>query len=362
MGSPEAKHVERPLPIMISCNKDQVTTVTPEVLSVGDLTPDAFGYFTFSFEVIEVLKAKVATYLDNIITSANLKIYANDADGRELFSGDLNASLNTIKVKGDTNFTYYIVVSKHGFSDIVLTKTYSEMKDYETNPLIITFRTMPILPKRAERKIVGHPHLTYFYEYDDNNSIIKWRAYHGSIQIPNESVFHSQCIFEYNSNGHVLSKIFNSVDESTTYYPNASNYVNVLEGTRSWRYHLDEQSRLSTVEAPTMSRPDHTYSYDVLGNLAKVQSAYHSDEHRTYRYERNITHPFYNLNTTYLWEKQFILQSMNLGFNYATGIGMFTQYEYRASGVSVNDDPIIIEQDGLVSEIQVTNGTYKFFY
>jgi len=51
-GSPQSAFVDNPLPVEFTISSDQTTTVTPEVVAVEGLTPEDFGYVTFSFEVV----------------------------------------------------------------------------------------------------------------------------------------------------------------------------------------------------------------------------------------------------------------------------------------------------------------------
>ncbi len=55
-GSPNAEHVEQPLPICFQITKEATTNLSPEVLSTEDSTPLAFGYLTLGFEVVEPAK------------------------------------------------------------------------------------------------------------------------------------------------------------------------------------------------------------------------------------------------------------------------------------------------------------------
>ena len=54
-GSPLAYLVNRPLPFNFNIIPNQVTRVVPEVLAVGDQTPDQFGYASFGVQIIKPL-------------------------------------------------------------------------------------------------------------------------------------------------------------------------------------------------------------------------------------------------------------------------------------------------------------------
>jgi hypothetical protein len=59
--SPLADLVEHPLPLAFIVTNGAVTNVVPEVLAVGDNTPEDFGYVALGFEVVEVASLRIPT-------------------------------------------------------------------------------------------------------------------------------------------------------------------------------------------------------------------------------------------------------------------------------------------------------------
>ena len=64
-GSPLAYLTKKPLPMTINIFPDKVTSVLPEVLVVGDQSPNQFGYATFGVQIIKPLDFYAKCILDN---------------------------------------------------------------------------------------------------------------------------------------------------------------------------------------------------------------------------------------------------------------------------------------------------------
>jgi hypothetical protein len=82
-GSALADLVEHPLPLTFEVNADEITQVTPEVLSTKDHTPAEFGYVVFGFQVIEKfdfdVNVTVADHTAHESIDYTLEIIAKDA-------------------------------------------------------------------------------------------------------------------------------------------------------------------------------------------------------------------------------------------------------------------------------------------
>ncbi len=100
-GSAMAYLVDNPLPFTFNINEDDVTNVVPQVIKVTSENSDAFGYVTFSFDIISTFKINVAgfTYdssLNNFNLSAfNLAVYG---DGVILLDSIMSAKTNTVLI------------------------------------------------------------------------------------------------------------------------------------------------------------------------------------------------------------------------------------------------------------------------
>ena len=140
-GSPLAYLVDNPLPSPFGIKKDQVTRVAPEVLVVNNEPPEAFGYATFSYQVIRTLDFFVAVYIDDprimapsMFTDAKLTVMI-DSVWRHSFM--LEARVNRVTVR-DSYLPYILVVYKEGFAPKRLILSREELKNTSPdNPLII---------------------------------------------------------------------------------------------------------------------------------------------------------------------------------------------------------------------------------
>jgi hypothetical protein len=117
-GSPLAYLCNRPLPFNFSINANQVTTVLPEVLAVGDQTPDKFGYASFGIQIIKPLEFWTICILDNPlimaptqITTAQLTVYS--LNGWH-YTFKLEAAVNHLVIRGGSE-VYDFVLEKEGY-------------------------------------------------------------------------------------------------------------------------------------------------------------------------------------------------------------------------------------------------------
>jgi hypothetical protein len=119
-GSPLAYLCTRPLPLIFSIAPGQTTRVVPEVLVVGDQTPDKFGYATFGIQVIKPLEFWTMCVLDPgnpmimapiQITTANLTVLSPDGWH---FKFKLDSRINHILIRGGFD-NYIFILEKEGF-------------------------------------------------------------------------------------------------------------------------------------------------------------------------------------------------------------------------------------------------------
>jgi hypothetical protein len=140
-GSPLAYLTTRPLPLKFNIYTGQVTTIAPEVLSVGNLDPSQFGYATFGIQVIKPLDLYTSCVLsyDNtttptVITTAKLSV-SNNAGWTYSFA--LAASVNHLVIRGGSE-KYTFVLGKDGYATQTLTFTAAQLTaTTSTNPLIL---------------------------------------------------------------------------------------------------------------------------------------------------------------------------------------------------------------------------------
>ena len=141
-GSPRAYLVKEPLPIPFSIRKEHVTTVTPEVLPVGNSNPEEFGYVNFGVEVVRPLHFFTICYLDNPEvmaptrpTNALLTVY--DATGWH-YTFKLRPRVNHLVIRGGSD-VYTFVLEKKGYKTQKMEFTALELEATTPNePLVLT--------------------------------------------------------------------------------------------------------------------------------------------------------------------------------------------------------------------------------
>jgi|GEM_PF-3246292 len=123
-GSKLAYLVNDPLNIVFDVSKDQITTVTPEVLSVTNSSAGDFGYGQFGLTVVKTISVTFSGFIKGIssfeTTDAHLKIEAlNDTTAqnstiRWKYDVNLSAGANTIQLR---QYPYYrITATKPGYA------------------------------------------------------------------------------------------------------------------------------------------------------------------------------------------------------------------------------------------------------
>jgi hypothetical protein len=140
-GSPLAYLVNDPLPLNFSIRADQVTTVAPEVLLVGDQTPGQFGYASFGMQIIKPLGFWTICILDcpmcmspTQLTTAKLTVYANNGWH---YTFKLEPAVNHLIIRGGSEI-YYFVLEKEGYLPQKLQFTSKQLiETTKENPLVL---------------------------------------------------------------------------------------------------------------------------------------------------------------------------------------------------------------------------------
>jgi hypothetical protein len=140
-GSPLAYLVDKPLPISFQIYPNQVTTIAPEVLEVGDHTPGHFGYVNFGVQIIHPLDFYVVCILDNPLimaptqlTTANLTVFGPDFWH---YTFPLKATINHLVIRGG-GMLYEFLLEKEGYTPQKFTFTSCELKaTTRGNPLVL---------------------------------------------------------------------------------------------------------------------------------------------------------------------------------------------------------------------------------
>jgi len=147
-GSVRAQLINYPLPIVFSIAGNSSTLVKPEVLTTTSVSPQEFGYSSFSFSVIETSLFKIIAYGSSSDTTmavqASLRInLTNLSDtiiGHDTTSlvyktlyYDLVPSINTIEVNEAVN--YALTVTKPGYTGWSGSYTQGQLANFKNNPL-----------------------------------------------------------------------------------------------------------------------------------------------------------------------------------------------------------------------------------
>jgi hypothetical protein len=141
-GSSLAYLSEKPLPLTFSILPYQVTSILPEVLAVGDQTPDKFGYASFGVQIIKPVDLWTMCVLDPgilmppvTITTAKLTVYAPDGWH---YTFNLEASTNHLVIRGGYD-SYTLILEKDGYLTQKLQLSAKEiLATTKENPLVFT--------------------------------------------------------------------------------------------------------------------------------------------------------------------------------------------------------------------------------
>jgi hypothetical protein len=140
-GSPLAYLINRPLPFNFSINSGETTRIVPEVLTVGDQSPEEFGYASFGVEIISPLSFWAICILDNPLIMAptqitTAKLTVTSSDGWH-YTFKLEAKTNKLVIRGGSA-VYNFLLEKEGYLPQNLqfdAKTLQETS--ELNPLVL---------------------------------------------------------------------------------------------------------------------------------------------------------------------------------------------------------------------------------
>jgi|GEM_PF-2858735 len=138
--------VDQALPIVFTIDKDEVTTLYPEVLSTYGYEPEDFGYISFGINNVETFDFLLTAFNYNSVletfelTEADIVV----SSGRDtLYLNSIEAVTNKITIK-DGYDNYNISINKLGYNSYYKTFTNDSLKDYYGNPLTIILDSLSI--------------------------------------------------------------------------------------------------------------------------------------------------------------------------------------------------------------------------
>lgn len=139
-GSSLEHLVNDALPANFTIAKDQTTKISPQVIMADGHAAADFGYGSFGFEIVPTFKffTGVLTYQ---AASGNFELTSftlNIRSGTEVvFSSDMPAATNEVILRD--NYTAYTVeITKAGYLSYEKTFIASELKAFESTPLVVT--------------------------------------------------------------------------------------------------------------------------------------------------------------------------------------------------------------------------------
>ncbi|MEO9483300.1 MAG: hypothetical protein ABJG47_07640 [Ekhidna sp.] len=119
-GSDKAYLVDDPLSIEFEVVADEITTLAPEVLAIGeDANAAEYGYGQFGFEVVETVDLVVSVFVKGEanfeLTDASISIEGLNESGESVwnYATELGAEPNQLELRSAYNHT--IVVAKEGY-------------------------------------------------------------------------------------------------------------------------------------------------------------------------------------------------------------------------------------------------------
>jgi len=169
-GSKMAYLVLNPLPIDFVVQKDKVTKLSPEVISIENTVASDFGYSTFSFNLVKTFDFLISVFIYNPIiqnyelTNAKIIVSGNEPF---IFEDSLKAITNQITVR-EGSIKYTIQVTKS------LYKTYSSEFSTELLKAMINNPLKIILEKE-----ISIPGLVAHYPFNGNVNDESGNGRHG---------------------------------------------------------------------------------------------------------------------------------------------------------------------------------------
>jgi Concanavalin A-like lectin/glucanases superfamily len=139
-GSAKAYLVQHPLNIDFTVQKDIVTNLFPEVISVDNATPADFGYFDFSFNILNTFYLAIFNYNPTIKNFEPTNSTLTISDGvSDIFTGSLDSGTNQIPIQ--TGISNYILkVEKTNYITFIDTFSQAELLATYKSPLIVVLQ------------------------------------------------------------------------------------------------------------------------------------------------------------------------------------------------------------------------------
>jgi len=178
-GAPLAYLVNKPLPLTFNIYPGQITRIIPEVLAVGDHTPDQFGYANFGMQIIMPLHFWATCIIDNPlsmapglqITTAKLTVY--DAN-RWHYTFNLEAATNHLIIKGGSP-VYNFLLEKEGYIP--------QKMEFTARELMATSNDYPLILKIPWDSTTVNltKGLVAYYTFDGNANDKSGNNHHGIV-------------------------------------------------------------------------------------------------------------------------------------------------------------------------------------
>lgn len=288
-GSKLAYLVSDPLDIVFNVNKNQITTVTPEVLAVSDKSnAEDFGYGQFGLNVIKTISATFSCFIKGAfnfeLTDAKLTIEAlNDTLGHDTiarwkYETVLAAQANTLILR---QFPFYrVTATKSGYAPW---QQYVALKDGDRKEILFLQKQLSRL-KSIDGMFIYYSnvyrYIKYEFDYDnsgrpsserfyatyyDGSSHLGWNThyYFGNNSWPDSVYYHyglpPYSAYDYNS--------YTALSDGGKLH---ALRIKGNDYPSFWSFAGDQLGRLTSTIGPTSE----DYSYGTGGDLKHVNATY----------------------------------------------------------------------------------------
>lgn len=134
-GSSLANDVDEPLPIAFSIETGVITQLSPEVVSLQNLTPEDLGYLSFQLNTVDHFFVSVFQPTENGFVLADAEAFIISNIGDTIKNLSLDATVNRIASVLDIDEEFTLVVIKSGYGKYSETFILTEIRDAYQNTI-----------------------------------------------------------------------------------------------------------------------------------------------------------------------------------------------------------------------------------
>jgi hypothetical protein len=330
-NSPLSSYVDDPLPISFSISKEQTTYLQPEVIEADGHTSQDFGYATFGFEIVNLVKVNATAYYHfnqqwwGIDAKADVVAYKNNA---QIWAGSFNLrpTGNVLPIKkGDR---YEFTISKTGFETLHQSYTHSEIVALNNVQFYLSHAKLISFDSWLDATISNTTSkLTVAY---DNNVLTSWDL-RKIVSSTGVELSKYSINYDHNQDGkitrqtvkqgvntHVYLDYFydasSSLEKTEQYRPTDAGNQFYRWSTRLFSYEGHKITTISTAywnpDGTMLSQIETVLHYDVKDNITSITASNGLSCEITYTDQPNLygnlgmTH--YTFALFFYWDPQFL--------------------------------------------------------